>query len=221
VARRRSRAVLVASLVASLVALALPDTAWGEEAHDGVQQRVFALERSPTALLATVSFADLFDARARQKLDSGFWNRVVVRINTLRANVDRPAALAARTCRVRREIWEDYYEVQVEDHTGRSSKRLSTAAEAVAQCTTLTRFPVASLASLRPGQHHIDVIAELNPMSQELLEKVRRWIRSPQGGHRQLGQGSNFFGSVVSIFINTKIGRSDRMLHIRSQAFAP
>ena len=214
---RASRALFVASILCVI----LTSTAVAEQAQSAVQQRQFQLERSPTALLVSVSFNDLFDARARQKLDSGFWNRVVVRINTRRVGQDRPVALAARTCRVRREIWEEHYEVQVEDHTGRTSKRIGTAAEAIAQCAALKRFPAASLTALQSGQHHVEVIAELNPMSQELLEKVRRWIRSPQGGHRHLGQGSNFFGSVVSIFVNTKIGRSDRMLHLRSQAFSP
>jgi hypothetical protein len=195
--------------------------ALAQDAENAVQERQFQLERSQTALLISVGFQELFDARARQKLDSGFWNRVVVRINTRRVGQDRPIALAARTCRVRREVWEEHYEVQLEDHTGRTSKRLGTAAEAITECASLKRFPASSLSSLRSGSHNVEVIAELNPMSQELLEKVRRWIRSPQGGHRPLGQGSNFFGSVVSIFVNTRIGRSDRMVHLRSQAFTP
>lgn len=206
-------------LWAALVLVAA--TALAQDAENVVQERQFQLERSQTALLISVSFQELFDARARQKLDSGFWNRVVVRINTRRVGQDRPVALAARTCRVRREVWEEHYEVQLEDHTGRTSKQVSTAGEAIAQCATLKRFPASSLSSLRSGSHNVEVIAELNPMSQELLEKVRRWIRSPQGGHRPLGQGSNFFGSVVSIFVNTRIGRSDQMVHLRSQAFSP
>jgi hypothetical protein len=184
-------------------------------------QREFQMERSDTAMLVSVAFPDLFDERGRQKLDSGFWNRVVVRVNTRMEGHEHPVALAARTCRVRREIWEELYEVQLEDHTGRTTKRLGTAQQAMAQCASLRRFPAASLASLGPGRHSVEVIAELNPMSEELIEEVRRWIRSPQGGQRRLGQGSNFFGSVVSIFVNTRIGRSDRMLVFRSQTFTP
>jgi hypothetical protein len=186
-----------------------------------VAQRSFVVERSDSALLVSVGFHDLFDEHGRQKLDSGFWNRVVVRVNTRAVGQDQPVALAARTCRVRREVWEELYEVQLEDHTGRSTKRLGTAQQAIAHCAALRRFPVAGMEALGQGRHTVEVIAELNPMSQELVEEVRRWIRSPQGSQRRLGQGSNFFGSVVSIFVNPSIGRSDRMLMFRSQVFSP
>ena len=183
------------------------------------QQRRVELARSSSALLLSARFSDLFDGRGRQKLDSGFWNRVVVRVNTRETSGDRPVALAVRSCQVRYELWEEYYEVRVEDHTGRRSHRASTAGEAIGQCTTLSRFPAASLSAMSPGRYYVEVIAELNPMSEELLDSIRRWLRSPQGGRRRLDQGDNFFGSVVSIFVNNRIGRSDRMVHFRSQVF--
>ncbi len=181
--------------------------------------RPVELARSDSALLVSVGFVDLFDARARQKLDSGFWNRVVVRVNTRRLGLDRPVALALRTCRVRYELWEERYEVQVEDHTGRHGSQTQSAEQAIASCASLTRFPVASLSAMTPGRYDVEVIAELNPMSEELLDSVRRWLRSPQGVRRRLDQGDNFFGSVVSIFVNNRIGRSDRMIQFQSQPF--
>ncbi len=202
------------AVVAAALLLAL--TAWAQE----VRQRSVRLERTSTALLATVSFNDLFNDESRERLDSGFWNRVVVRVTTRRSGNRNPVSLAVRTCRVRYELWEEHYEVQVEDHTGRSTRRVGRADEAIALCTGLRRFPVASRAALRPGTYYLDVVAELNPMSEELLESIRRWLRSPQGGHRPVDPGDNFFGSVVSIFINTQIGRSDRLIHFRSQSFS-
>jgi hypothetical protein len=200
-----------------LVAAALGESDGAAEAS---RVRVVELARSETAVLGTVSFPELFDARARQKLDGGFWNRTLVRINTRRVGEERPVALAVRSCRARLELWEEHYEVQVEDHTGRHTARVATAAEAIARCTTLTRYPVASLSALDAGRYDLEIIAELNPMNEELLEGVRRWLRSPQGGHRRLDQGDNFFGSVVSIFVNQRIGRSDRLVRFRSQPFA-
>ena len=77
-----------------------------------IRQRRVQLARSSSALLISVGFQDLFDARARQKLDSGLWNRVVVRVNTRRVGQERPIALALRTCRVRYELWEEVFEVR-------------------------------------------------------------------------------------------------------------
>lgn len=206
----------IAVLVFAVLSIVTLSTALAQR----VSQREVQLARSSSALLISADFQDLFDARSRQKLDSGFWNRVVVRVNTRRRGQEQPIALAVRTCRVRYELWEEHYEVQVEDHTGRQSGRAGSAGEAIRACGTLSRFPVASLSALGDGSYRVEIIAELNPMSEELLDSIRRWLRSPQGGHRRLSQGDNFFGSVVSIFVNNRIGRSDRMVHFRSQTFS-
>jgi len=205
----------VTAVTASVVVAAIALTVWAQE----VRQRAVRLEHGTESLLASISFRDLFNEQSRQRLDSGFWNQVVVRITTRREGRQSPVSLAVRTCRVRYELWEEVYEVQIEDHRGRTSSRLATADEAIAQCTVLHRFPVASLSALEPGTYSLDVVVELNPVSPELLESIRHWLRSPQGGRRPVGPGDSFFGSVVSIFINTQIGRSDRMVHFRSQGF--
>ena len=190
-------------------------TAWAQN----VRQRSVRLNQSSSALLASFSLSRLFDDETRERLDSGFWNRVVVRVTTRRVGRGDPVSLAVRVCRVRYELWEEFYEVQIEDHTGRTNQRVSSADEAVALCTSLQRFPVASLTALGSQSHYLEVVAELNPVSDELLESIRRWLRSPQGGRRPVDPGDSFFGSVVSIFINTQIGCADRRVHFRSQTF--
>ena len=210
--RARSRATAVAAcIVVVLVGLA----AWAEN----VRQRSVRLNHSNSALLVSFTIPGLFDDASRERLNSGFWNRVVVRMTTRRVGSGDPVSLAVRVCRVRYELWEEFYEVQIEDHTGRSNQRVATADEAIALCTSLQRFPVASLAALGERTHYLEVVAELNPVSEELLESIRRWLRSPQGGRRPVDPGDSFFGSVVSIFINTQIGNADRRVHFRSQTF--
>jgi hypothetical protein len=213
--QQRKRGALLAVLALGLISMAVTAAL-----AQSVSQRNVELARSSSALLVSVGFQDLVDARGRQKLDSGFWNRMVVRVNTRQLGRERPISLAVRTCRVRYELWEEHYEVQIEDHRGRQSGRAANVQEAIESCTTLTRFPVASLSAMEEGRFQVEVIAELNPMSEELLDSIRRWLRSPQGGHRRIAQGDNFFGSVVSIFVNNRIGRSDRMVHFRSQTFS-
>lgn len=202
---------------ALLLVTLLPSLALAEE----LPQRTVRLARSSSAQLVSVSFPDLFDARARRRLGGGFWNQVVVRIAVHRVGQDQPVSLAVRTCRVRYEVWEEHYEVQVQDHVGRTTRRVESQAEAIRLCTTLERFPVASLSSVGSGRHYVVVIAELNPVSEELLDSIRRWLRSPHGGHRRLDRGDSFFGSAVAIFVNHRIGRADRVVRFRSQTFGP
>lgn len=203
-------ALVAATLLLAAAALAQP-----------LAERRVRIERSSRALLVSTSFPDLFDDAARRRLDGGFWNQVVVRLAVHRVGQDQPVSLAVRTCRVRYEVWEEHYEVQVEDHVGRTSRRVGRQADAIAACTTLERFPVARRDAIESGRGYVAVIAELNPVSEELLDSIRRWLRSPSGGHRRLDRGDSFFGSAVAIFVNQRIGRADRQVAFRSQTFGP
>ena len=64
------------------------------------------------------------------------------------------------------------------------------------------------------------VRGDLNPISEDLLADVRRWLVQPARGQRRLGAGDSFFGSFVSIFVNPRIEDSERQVRFVSQPFA-
>jgi hypothetical protein len=207
------------SLTVGLVCLAVLGAGglWAQTAR----QRHVEFRRTSSAVVMTTDIPELFDRRSRGKLDSGFWHHALMRIATYHVGKAAPLRVALRSCRLRYEVWEEYYEVQLQGPQGVQNRRVATAPQAVALCTKVHRFPVLPLPPPRSGQYLVEVIAELNPLSPDLLQSVREWLRSPQGGPRPLGQGDNFFGSVVSIFVNNRIGRSDRMVHFRTQRLSP
>jgi hypothetical protein len=85
--------------------------------------------------------------------------------------------------------------------------------------TSLWRFPLVTLDRVKPqDQYFVAGIGEVNPMSEDLLEEVRRWLRNPQGDRRSTGSES-FFGSFVSIFVNNKIRRAEKTFRLRTQPF--
>ena len=59
---------------------------------------------------------------------------------------------------------------------------------------------------------------DLNPVSEELLADVRRWLVQPAHGQRRVGAGDTFFGSFVSIFVNPRVDDSERQVRFASQA---
>jgi hypothetical protein len=65
--------------------------------------------------------------------------------------------------------------------------------------------------------YYLAMRVDLNPVSQETLTEVRRWLSQGTGGG--LDRGGVFFGSFVSVFVNPKIADADRVLRIRSQPF--
>ena len=94
--------------------------------------------------------------------------------------------------------------------------------EAIARATTLWQLPVADAARLRPGATYVLAFrGDLNPISDELMADVRRWIVQPARGERRIGTGDSFFGSFVSIFVNPRLDDSERQLRFLSQRFDP
>ena len=74
-----------------------------------------------------------------------------------------------------------------------------------------------NLRVLSPGiAYRIRVRADLNPISEDLLLNLRRWLSPSRGRGRA---GDNFFGSFISVFVNPRIDDSERMLQVTSQRF--
>ena len=63
------------------------------------------------------------------------------------------------------------------------------------------------------------MIVEVNPVSQEMLEQIKRWVTRPNGSN-VIGPGDSLFGSFVGLFV-ARVGDADRKLPFRTQAFAP
>ena len=115
------------------------------------------------------------------------------------------------------DLWAETYEIQIDDSRGRRRFSEKSQAEALKRVTTLTRFPVAPLDSLPVGKvFFVGLIVEVNPVSEELLAEVRRWLAKDAD---QSKADSSFFGTFVSIFVNPKIPVADRVLRLRSQPF--
>ncbi len=80
-------------------------------------------------------------------------------------------------------------------------------------------MPIASLATVPRGRnHYLGMVIELNPVSEETLAEMRRWLtRSAQA--TTIDPGSSVFGSFVTVFVNPKLPDADRVLRLRSQPF--
>jgi hypothetical protein len=202
--------------------------AWPVRAHaddddDGqgdVTLRKFGFAEKGKSLVISVSFTDVFDARLLRDLESGVTTTVVLRAYVYPDAKDAlPVAFTSATLRVVYDLWEEVYEVQIEDARGRRKFVEASKAEALKRVTTLSGFAVAPLARLPIGDYFfVGVVVEVNPVSQELLAEVRRWLARDADKQRAAGE-SSFFGSFVSVFVNPKIPVADRTVKLRSQAF--
>jgi hypothetical protein len=174
-------------------------------------------EDGPSLRVGT-TLTRLFDSAAYDKLDSGFDSTVVIRCWVYPKDSTTAISFQLVQRIVRFNVWDEDYELTFDEGGRRRVVRVKYKAEALKLLTTIDGLRVAALRALPyEKQYVLAMIVELNPVSQETLAEVRRWLSEGTGGG--LERGGSFFGSFVSLFVNLKIPEADRVLRLRSQPF--
>jgi hypothetical protein len=192
-------------------------------ADDPLPQRATGAQVKNGQLVISVGLQDLFGPAERQHLTSGFSTRVLIRAALQDASREdgEPLALAVQRAEIVYDIWDERFSVRVTRGLGAELRAIApTADEAIWRATALWQFPIADTNRLRPdGRYVVLVRGDLNPISEDLLADVRRWLVQPARGQRRLGAGDSFFGSFISIFVNPRIDDSERQVRFVSQPF--
>jgi hypothetical protein len=203
---------------ATALVLGLPAAA---RAADPLPTRVTGIESGDGKLLVSVGLQDLISGADRQRLTSGFATRILVRVYLHEEGVDDPVSVAFQRAEIVYDLWDERFRVRVTRDTGSDTQNDErTPEEAIWRTCALWHFPVADLRRLRPGaRYFLAFRADLNPISEQLLADVRRWLVQPPRGQRRVGAGDSVFGSFVSIFVNPRVEDSERQLRFLSQPF--
>lgn len=213
----RRRSVLAAGGAAGLLAMA----GRPRRALAAPSVRTTGLNWLKTGQLAvSVGLQDLFWRRDIERLTSGFATRVFIRVLVMQADGKQIVSQTLRQSEIVYDLWDERFRVLRQDGVGPPvTLEAAKAIEAMHHAVLLVKFPVAERKVLIPGvPYRIHFRADLNPLSQEVLTDVRRWL-APRPGQGRQGADS-FFGSFVSIFVNPQIEESERQLVFFSQAFA-
>lgn len=205
--------------LAALALFATLAAATPAAADDEITGRKMTFAERGKHLIVTTTFGELFDPAALDALSSGFPTTVVVRTYVYTSKDELPVSLAVVQIDVVYDLWDEIYVVRVQSPLGSSTTRHPSRARVVAAVTALRELPIAPLTRIAIGPHHFcALVAELNPVSEELQIEMKRWLtrRAGEGG---LDSGSSFFGSFVSVFVNPKLQAADRVIRLRSQPF--
>jgi hypothetical protein len=210
-----------ASLALVLLVLLLASSRARGGVGDTLPHRTTGVAVSHGWLLASVGLQDLFGPTERQRLTSGFATRVLIRVILQEQGTDEPVAIAFQRTEIVYDIWDEKFRLRITRGTGPDVRiEARTPDEAIARAAALWQFPIVEARRLRPGSAYVLAFrGDLNPISEELLADVRRWLAQPGRG-RRVGAGDTFFGSFVSIFVNPRIEDSDRQVRFASQPFA-
>ena len=187
--------------------------------EDELKVRKLGIARTGPHLSVSFSYRDAFTPKVKEKLKSGLPTRVMVQINLERQGKSKPVAFWFRSATIVYDLWEEEFVVTVRDSRGRRSTRVETLEDVVSLTGALWSTKVASTRTLEPGTYRLQIVAEANPVSKEMVEDIRRWLARPTSRQAGAAARSNFFGSFVSIFVDRKIGEADKTVAFVSQWF--
>ena len=219
-ARRRVSLRRAAAVAVTLVA-GLLGAPRGARGADPPPTRLTGIGVRNGQVVVSVGLADLFGPAERAHLTSGFSTRVLIRVALLDEAADETLALAVQRGEIVYDIWDEKFSVRVTRGLGAELHLVApTTDDAIWQATALWQFPMAEVRRLRPNARYVVLVrGDLNPISEDLLADVRRWLVQPSRGQRKLGAGDSFFGSFISVFVNPRIEDSERQVRFVSQPF--
>jgi hypothetical protein len=163
-------------------------------------------------LSLSVAFRDVVDARIRAKLNRGLPTTIV-----LSAAVFRPGSTVAigstvQSCRITWHVWEEAYYVELARPGSPTQPSWTTTIEGVLRrCAVAEQLPVPT--SERIASTSILLVRArvlVNPIDDELLKKITRWVNRPTGSGTS-APGDALFGAFTGLFLQ-RFGEAERIL---------
>lgn len=170
-------------------------------------------------VVMTAAFRDVIDRRIRAKLLSGLPTSIAARAYLFPQGGQQPVALSAKTCRVVFDLWDEVFRIDLRQG-GRRRRTVAVNVEGVMRhCAEARRLPMARVTHLPGDQYFVGVLVEVNPISRQMLDRIKRWVALPKGAGA-VGPGDSLFGSFVGLFV-TNVPAADHSVSFRTQTFAP
>lgn len=209
--RPTARSLLVAALAALFVSV---------PAHAQIAQRAIGVTFHADAPDVSFSAADFADAGVRRRLRHGLLQTLVMRTYAYGTDRTTPIAVAVRSCHVVYDIWAAHYSVDVRTESGDRSLVLDTDDEVVRTCLVADHVVVGDAAAWRNRHGEritFGVIVELNPVTPDMVQRIRGWLARPGGG---AARDDAFFGSFVSLFVSQQgVGDAERTMEFGSPEY--
>jgi hypothetical protein len=221
--RRAGLAVLLSLAFALALCFFLsPATAQAQEASEAVVTRDahFDWDADTGLLYLDVLFRDIVDANLQSKLSRGLPTTIVLTAAVYRAGSTTPLSTTAQTCKVTWHVWEEAYLVEVL-RPGSARQSWTTTTEGVIRRCTEVRHLLAGDATQIPQNTALVAAGKIqvNPVSPELLQKIKRWVMRPSATGTA-APGDALFSTFTGLFLQ-RIGDAERQQKFTTKALLP
>jgi hypothetical protein len=182
----------------------------------------YTLEARGGRLRASLDVSAAFRPELARELGNGLTNVIAVHVGLVSEKGDEPVAVYGREIEVLYDVWEESYRVSEKDVDADRprTRRLvfqdyPSLRDHLSHLRDVDLGPTRTIAS---GRWVIQVRIEVNPISQELLDRTREFIANPAAGAREGGSSRSFLGTMASYLLsNTDTGTA--VSHFRSASF--
>ncbi len=216
-----ARVLAASGALAALCLLFAPAPA-AAQAEPEVVQRPARLEwdQDRRLLYLGLGFRDVVDGGIRAKLSRGLPTTIVLTATIYRPGVRDPLATTAQTCRVTWHVWEEAYRIEL-TRPGSVQVRWTTTLEGVLRRCAEARRLLAGNATQIPEGVPLLVRGsiQVNPVSPEVLQKLRLWVMRPSGTGTA-APGDALFSTFTGLFLQ-RIGDAERDVRFDTRAETP
>lgn len=183
-------------------------------------ERTFEVKQTKDekALIVSFDFSDIFNKKSRKKLSNGLPTVVLLRLYLHAEGKKKPISMKLRKCKVIYDVWEEHYITTIETEGKKKTKKLESKEKTIKLCSSVKKMYY-SPGNLKGGVYRFAAVVDLNPLSKEVLEAMRSWLKRPLSDTGHLNPADSFFGSFITIFVNEKIEPSEKTIKFKSQKF--
>lgn len=168
---------------------------------------------SRRALYADLTFRDIIDERTQGKLKRGLPTEILFTALLYSVGSSAPLSTSYQSCKITWHVWEEMYRVEVTRTNKRTVHRHWTPNlnGVLRRCAELNRLLVADSSQVSAGRElYMTATVRINPVSEELLAKLKRWVSRPtQTG--TASPGSALFSTFTGLFMQ-RIGDAERTI---------
>jgi hypothetical protein len=216
----RNRARILGLLVATWCLLAPGSVVPPASAQDPGRNASFEWDASRRSLYVTVAYRDVVDDQIKQKLNRGLPTTIVMTGTVHRSGVTQPLSTTAQTCKITFHVWEEAYRIEVMQPGSSRASWTTTVEGVLRRCAEARRLLVGDRTQIPFGTAvYMRAKVQINPISAEVLQKIKRWVSRPSGTGTA-APGDAVFSTFTGLFLQ-RIGEAERELKFSTNLVMP
>ena len=171
-------------------------------------------------LFMGVSFRDVIDSEIRKKLSRGFTTTIVLTGAVYQPGVKDPLSTTAQTCKITWHVWDEIYLIEITRPGSSASTATPTVGGVLRRCAEVSNLLVATSDQVPVGTPiYVTAKVQVNPVSDEILAKLKRWVSRPTGTGTAT-PGDALFSTFTGLFLQ-RIGDAERELKFTTKTATP